>query len=129
MHVQTPPRIGIDLVEVDRMAKLESTPGLAEQLFTYGEIAYCQAHRFPRISFAACFAAKEAFLKASGIGLHAGMTFSEIEIEYTHPHQPTLTLHGRLRERFADTFACHLSVGTCHDMASAVVALEEKRNH
>jgi holo-[acyl-carrier protein] synthase len=128
MGKQPATRMGIDLVEVARMARLDSTPGLAEQLFTPGEILYCRAQRKPLIAFASCFAAKEAYLKASGLGLHAGTVFSEIEIDCDLPHHPKLILHGALKARFMTPSRIHLSIGQSRELACAVVALEEKRN-
>lgn len=127
MGTQSATRVGVDLVEAARMAQLDSTPGLAEQLFTTKEITYCTSQRFPQIAFASCFAAKEAFLKASGLGLHGGTVFSEIEIVYNLPCQPQLILHGALKARLNAPTQILLSIGKCRDMACAVVALEEKR--
>jgi len=127
MNHQKLPRVGIDLVEVDRMSRLVSTPGLTEQLFAPAEISYCRARRRPHASFAACFAAKEAFLKASGLGLHAGTIFTDIEIDFELPNRPQLILHSALKARIGVPALCHLSMGESGDLACAVVALEEKR--
>ncbi len=127
MNLRNLPAVGIDLVEVKRMNRLESTPGLAEQLFTPSEISYCKAQRRPQASFAACFAAKEAFLKASGLGLHQGTVFSDIEIGFEFPNRPQLALHGSLRASVSESTLCHLSLASSNDLACAVVALEEKR--
>lgn len=109
------------------MSRLETTPGLVEQLFAPAEISYCNAQRHPRASFAKCFAAKEAFLKASGHGLHEGTTFSDIEIDFQLPYRPQLILHGALKSSLGASTLCHLSMGESGDLACAVVALEEKR--
>jgi holo-[acyl-carrier protein] synthase len=56
--------VGIDMIEVDRMAvKIEKGSGFRELVFSEKEIAYCEpkAHKFEH--YAARFAAKEAFLK------------------------------------------------------------------
>ncbi|PWB76248.1 holo-ACP synthase [candidate division GN15 bacterium] len=127
MNLPTPPRVGIDLVAINRMNRLDSTPGLAEQLFTPAELSRCRARKRPKAALAACFAAKEAFLKASGLALHEGTLFSNIEIDCELPHRPHVTLHGSLKARFGESTVCHLSMGECRDLACAVVALEEKR--
>jgi holo-[acyl-carrier protein] synthase len=129
MSTQSATRLGVDLVEVTRMAQLDSTPGLAEQLFTPKEIAYCSSQRSPQIAFASCFAAKEAFLKAAGLGLHGGTAFPEIEIDCHLPRRPQLILHGVMKTRLTPPTQILLSIGTCREMACAVVALEEKRIH
>ena len=61
--------IGVDLCEVERMrAALERTPTLRERVFTDQEQAYCDERRDPTERYAARFAAKEAVLKAMGLG-------------------------------------------------------------
>jgi holo-[acyl-carrier protein] synthase len=94
--------VGVDLCEVDRMRRaLARTPTLADRLFTDAERAYCRARRDPSERFAARFAAKEAALKAMGVGLGA-CPFRDIEVERAPSGQPSLTLHGRASELAAD---------------------------
>ena len=52
-------------------AALERTPTLRDRVFTDGEQAYCDQRRDPTERYAARFAAKEAVLKAMGLGLGA----------------------------------------------------------
>ncbi len=60
-------KVGIDIVEVERIASLfQRQPRAKERLFTPEEIAYCEAQANPYPSFAARFAAKEAVIKALG---------------------------------------------------------------
>lgn len=129
MSTQSATRVGVDLVEVTRMVQLDSTPGLAEQVFTPKEIAYCRSQRSPQVAFASIFAAKEAFLKAIGLGLHGGTVFPEIEIDFYLPRRPQLILHGVMKARLTAPTQILLSIGKCREMACAVVALEEKRIH
>src|SRR5260221_5877220 len=64
--------IGIDAVEIDRFRRvLARTPGVARRLFTEGERAYGGRFKDPAPRLAARFAAKEAALKALGVGLGA----------------------------------------------------------
>lgn len=89
--------IGVDVVEVDRVRQaLSRRPRLAERLFTPQEIAYCRKGRHHRFSrFAARFAAKEALLKALGIGLRQ-VKWAEAEVVPDRLGKPTLRLHGKL---------------------------------
>ena len=63
--------VGTDLVEIDRMNKSLQSPAFCSRVFGAEERAFLEnlspAHR--AASAAACFAAKEAFLKACGVGL------------------------------------------------------------
>lgn len=87
--------IGVDLVEVDRMrTALERTPGLAARLFTPGERAYAESARDPAERFAVRFAAKEAFLKALGLGL-GSVEWHDVEVVRAASGAPSLVLSGR----------------------------------
>ena len=86
--------IGVDLCEVGRMRDaLERTPRLRDRLFTDAEQRYCDQRRDPAERYAARFAAKEAVLKAMGLGLGA-CKWREIEVERAESGAPSVALHG-----------------------------------
>ncbi|MDP8936689.1 MAG: holo-ACP synthase [Actinomycetota bacterium] len=86
--------IGIDAVEVDRFRRvLGRRPGLAGRLFTDGERSGV-AGRDPAPRLAARFAAKEAVMKALGVGLGA-FDFHDVEIVSLASGAPTLVVSGR----------------------------------
>src|SRR5450759_48038 len=74
--------IGIDLVENDRIEKIIRKWGqkFLQRVFSEEEINYCGKHIQASIHYGARFAAKEAFLKALGIGLGMGVKLREIEV-------------------------------------------------
>lgn len=114
--------IGIDLVEVSRLERaLERHPRLAARLFTERELAHCEGMRRPGRHLAARFAAKEATVKALGLG--PGQPLTEIEIEAGRP--PAIRLHSDLAERASEE-GISLSVSLTHEreMAAAVVLAE-----
>jgi holo-[acyl-carrier protein] synthase len=87
--------IGIDTVEVERFRRaLQTRPAIAERLFTPAEQAYCQRQRDPAERFAARFAAKEAVMKALGVGLGA-FAFGDVEVVKASSGAPSLSLTGR----------------------------------
>jgi holo-[acyl-carrier protein] synthase len=86
--------IGVDVVEVARFAELlRRQPRLESRLFTEGERRDAQG-QVERL--AARFAAKEATLKAFGVGLGA-MKWHEMEVVRASTGAPSLTLHGAAR--------------------------------
>ena len=86
--------IGTDLVELDRFrATLQRTPAIVDRLFTVDEQDYATRRRDPTERFAARFAAKEAVLKALGLGLGA-LAFRDIEVVRAESGAPALRLHG-----------------------------------
>jgi holo-[acyl-carrier protein] synthase len=90
--------IGVDLCEVDRMrAALARTPTLRERVFTDAEQAYCEARQDPTERYAARFAAKEAVLKAMGLGLGA-CGWRDIEVGRAESGAPFVVLRARALE-------------------------------
>src|SRR4051812_50004805 len=84
--------IGIDLIEVDRLDRaLERRPRLAERVFSEGELAYARSRKRPAMHLAARFAAKEAALKALGIG---GRALRGAEGTGGAPRAPARGAHG-----------------------------------
>ena len=73
--------VGIDLVEIARIgAAVERSERFARRVFTVGERSHVAGPRVLTRHLAACFAAKEAFLKAIGSGLSGGVPLREIEV-------------------------------------------------
>jgi holo-[acyl-carrier protein] synthase len=86
--------VGTDLVDVDRFRRaLARTPSIVDRVFTSDEWAYAQKRRDPTEPLAVRFAAKEAVLKALGLGLGA-VPFREIEVVRAESGEPSLVLHG-----------------------------------
>lgn len=85
--------IGNDLVEIERFRKaLTRTPGLRERLFTLAEREYADARHDPTERYAARFAAKEAVMKALGVGL-GEIVMRDIEVVRAESGAPSIVLH------------------------------------
>jgi holo-[acyl-carrier protein] synthase len=85
--------IGADVVSVERLeAALGRTPELAGRVFSAGEWAFCRARRAPGRHLAARFAAKEAFLKALGLGIFSGVSLADVEVQPGPAGAPCLSL-------------------------------------
>src|SRR5439155_24292611 len=86
--------IGIDAVEVERFRRLlERRPGAASRLFTDDELAFGARWADPAPRLAARFAAKEAVMKAMGVGLGA-FAFRDVEVVSAASGAPSLVLRG-----------------------------------
>lgn len=121
--------IGVDVVEVDRLARtLSAEPEIARDLFTDSELASSRSTRSAHAYLAACLAVKEAYLKATGLGLHEGLLFTDIEVITDAAGASGLRLRGRLRALAGDVDAveCRVSSAFNEHLACAVVALPQK---
>jgi holo-[acyl-carrier protein] synthase len=82
--------IGVDAVEIERFRRsLERTPSMRERLFTAAELDYVAPKSDPVPSLAARFAAREATMKALGLGLGA-FGFHDVSIVRADSGAPSL---------------------------------------
>lgn len=119
---------GIDIIENARVAeKIGKANGFKEKVFSASEIAYCESVANPIQNFAARFAAKEAFLKATGHGLLLGWELSEIEITSDEKGKPGMVLHGIFKEEALKNNWNRIYVSLSHvqEMSCAVVIIEQ----
>ena len=119
--------VGIDMIEVDRvMKKIDKDKGFREKVFSKGEIDFCESNRRSE-NYAARFAAKEAFLKATGYGLLLGHELSEIEVVNDVNGKPSLNLRGifKLKAEENGWNKIHVSLSHLQQMACAVVIIEK----
>ncbi|GMU80010.1 MAG: hypothetical protein AMXMBFR46_27980 [Acidimicrobiia bacterium] len=94
--------IGSDLVEVARFRlALGRQPRLGERLFSDAERAYAGRFKDPTKSLAARFGAKEAVMKALGVGLWK-FALRDVEVVRLASGEPTLALHGKAAALAAD---------------------------
>ena len=119
--------IGCDLADVERIEKAIAHKGFKERVFTPGEIAYCTGiHGDKAQSYAARFAAKEAFLKAIGTGLRGGGQLTEISVANDELGKPELKVTGYYAS-YVEKLGVkkiHLTLSHTATTAMAVVLLE-----
>ena len=120
--------LGVDLFDVPRMEAELRAPGadLGPVLFTPAEIAFCERQRHPARHYAACFAAKEAAVKALALHGRAGVCWRDAEVRPEPGGTIGVALHGALRaeaERLGVTRVL-ASLSYTHRVATACVLLE-----
>jgi holo-[acyl-carrier protein] synthase len=117
--------IGIDLVEVGRIRDSFARFGTRFQrrIFTESEIAFCETLSDKYLSYAARFAAKEAFSKALGTGLRGAISWCEIQVNDNERTRPTIVVTGRAAQ-FLDNRRVHVSLSHTGSHATAIVVIE-----
>lgn len=94
--------IGTDLVELDRFRlALTRTPGIVDRVFSPDEQAYARQRKDPTERFAVRFAAKEAVLKAMGVGLWQ-FPLRDIEVVRAASGAPSVVLHRKAADLAAE---------------------------
>lgn len=89
--------LGVDLVDVDRFRWIEERgdPGALARMFTGSEMARARlgVHRGEQL--AGWFSAKEAVLKALGVGQSQGVAWTDVEVTTNSVGAPGVSLQGR----------------------------------
>ena len=129
--------IGIDLVSVSRIEDLMRRFGqkFAQKIFTESEIMRAEKIAFddnfaPRaIFYAKRFAAKEAFVKACGLGIGRGIDFHDIEVSNDELGRPIIKILNDKEKFLHQLFnvaklKIHLSLTDEQPLAQAMVLLE-----
>ena len=118
--------IGVDAVDIERFrTSLERTPTMRTRLFTVEELEYVAPKVDPVPSLAARFAAREAVMKAMGLGLGA-FGFHEVWVTRAPSGAPSLGITGRALELAIDRGITrwHLSITHSDSVAIAYVVAE-----
>lgn len=121
-------RTGVDLVEIQRLEKIE--PGILERflqrVFTPLELAQTGKSL---VSLAGRFAAKEAVVKALGTGI-GDVTWQDVEIQTDGEGAPHLKLMGEAQRQqqalHLHTWSLSISHTHTHAIAMAVALGEEE---
>jgi holo-[acyl-carrier protein] synthase len=118
--------VGVDVVDIERFRRvLARTPSIRERLFTDDELTYVKPRRDPVPSLAARFAAREAVMKALGLGLGA-FGFHDVSVRVAPSGAPSLIVTGKAEELAVErnVGALHLSLAHDGPVAIAVVVAD-----
>ena len=126
--------IGTDICDVRRIRASLARHGerFARKILSDAEFATWKARsaRWPERGvryLASRFSAKEAFSKAIGLGMTMPMTWRRCEIGNLPSGQPTIVLHGGLKDWFeARGLSVHVSVTDETDYAASFCVVEKK---
>ena len=118
--------IGVDITDINRMAKSIESPAFQSKVFTADELKICGEFKRKAECLAGKFAAKEAFMKAIGLGIRQEIWFTQIEVLNRETGQPYLRLNGAAQSRLDELGASsiHVSISHNENNAVAVVILE-----
>jgi holo-[acyl-carrier protein] synthase len=123
--------VGIDLVRIERIEGALARFGerFLARVLGPEEIRLLAGRRRPAEQVAVRFAAKEAFMKATGLGLSGGLRWRDIEVVPDPLGKPELRLSGRAAELCGERGAApHVSLTHEAGLAMATVILSAGPN-
>jgi holo-[acyl-carrier protein] synthase len=120
--------IGTDLCEIGRVQRVLERHGerFARRILVDSELDRFHQHRKPAAYLAKRFAAKEAFSKAMGTGIHFPVNWHNVSVENGRSGRPLLRFSEPLAVllRNRGITSTHLSITDETGMACAFVVLE-----
>ena len=117
--------LGTDIIEIERIKKAVAKKNFRDNVFTQNERTYCESRgKNSAASYAARFAAKEAFFKALGTGIVTRLT--DVEVVNDVRGAPKIFLHGKAAAfaQAAGVEKIFVSVSHSRDFATAVCIVE-----
>lgn len=91
--------LGTDIIEIARLEKqLAKSDKLAKRILTEMEYDLFNQHKSPARYLAKRFAAKEAAVKAIGIGIGNGIGWQQMEVSNLESGQPVIKFSGYFAE-------------------------------
>ena len=117
--------LGTDIIEIERVRKAVGKEHFRNNVFTEIEQAYCESRgKNSAASYAARFAAKEAFFKALGTGIVTRLT--DVEVANDARGAPKINLRGHAASlaETAGVKKISVSLSHCRDFATAVCIIE-----
>lgn len=126
--------IGIDIIQIERIEKLLEKHENLDRLFTKAEQEYFYGK--PSIingenkrntkgaSAAGMFAAKEAVMKAFGLGLGMGLDAKDIEIFHSETGAPVVVITQKIAKFLEKNNAKTIHISISHDYPFAVAVAE-----
>ena len=120
--------VGTDLIEIQRIDKALKRFGerFARRILCDPELRRFRDHKQPAAYLAKRFAAKEAFTKALGTGIHAPANWHGVWVVNLASGRPVLEFSPELKAllRKKKILGAHLSLTDEREMAAATVILE-----
>ena len=122
---------GVDIVDNNRIRKAIKNKKFINRIFTNEEILHAKNKVNKTNFYAKRFAAKEAFLKALGIGIRNDINFKDISIKNNKLGKPMIILNNKIQKIIKNklkiyNFNIFLSIADENKFSIAFVILNKK---
>jgi holo-[acyl-carrier protein] synthase len=119
--------VGVDLIEVPRMQRAlenpKTGPRFRDRVYTENEIEYCEGRGRKYESYAARFAAKEAVMKAFGVGWGSKVAWMDVEVVSMLSGKPELQLHNNASDYARELGVKRLFLSLSHTKGYAIAVV------
>lgn len=117
--------VGIDNLDIVRMEKFTQNQRNLGKIFTPYEAMYISKTNRSTQRMAGIFCAKEAFLKALGVGVRNGIDFSEIEVKHEPSGKPYLVVSDKVKILMFTKGVKEIQISIAHtdDICTAICVL------
>jgi holo-[acyl-carrier protein] synthase len=97
---------GIDIIENNRVKEIliKKNSNFKKKIFTINEVSYCEKKSYSISCYAKRFAAKEAFVKALGIGFRKNINFKDIEVVNNTYGKPYISINKKITNKIKTLF-------------------------
>ena len=119
---------GIDIVENYRLKKilLKKKSNFKKKIFTINEVAYCEKKSNSINCYSKRFAAKEAFVKALGIGFRKNINFKDIEVVNNTYGKPYISINKKIANKIKTIFKVkkfNISLTISHEKKHSIASV------
>ena len=111
---------GVDIVKISRLEKYQNDEKFLKKYFSNAEIEYISKKANSLETMAGIYAAKEAVLKAFGIGIGAGIELREVSINHTKLNKPFVEVDAKVQHYLSGLSCAEISISISHDGDYAV---------
>ena len=119
--------IGVDICSISRMKRAVECSHFLNRVFHNAEIEHAKHRANAAASYAAAFAAREAFCKAASISMYEVAFSHGIWVERDKNGKPSIALSERINEKLSHEgkLTFHISLSHEGDIATAFVVIEK----
>lgn len=117
--------VGVDIASIERMKLAINRSGekFLNLVYSESEQEYCESAEKKYERYSACWAAKEAAVKALGTGFRYSISFKDIELKSGDGNRPTLNLSGKFYELMQEKGVNYSQVSISHEGENAVAVV------
>ncbi len=111
--------VGVDIVQVNRIAKNIENQKFIDKIYTSNEKAYLKKKNYSHQTAAGLFVAKEAVSKSLGTGI-LGFNITDIEITKDEHDKPEILLHNNAQKIAIDKGIDKINISISHEKDYAI---------